>query len=399
MAFKSSCTQSAHRQNKQICPQLGSALRSALATSTLLISLFGASSALLHAQAAPKPATLPVTIFNKQGQVDQTLTKDDLTLTEDGQPQTITSLARVSDQPLTIGILVDTSGNQHNDLEQEIAASQKFLDQMMARPSDKAYVIQFDHEVNLLSDVTSSKDTLHKALQQLNQPGFGFSNNGNDSSNPNHLRNNTLYDALFLAADDLMQKQPGRKIIVLISDGVDRGSKETLNSTMEALQRANIMVYSIYFKGPELPKKNHDTNPNTRRRTSWPGSGGGWPGGNGNGWPGSGGSGWPGGNTGNGTGGNPGGNNRGSQPPVETAHVDGQQILGKISNLTGASLYSMDKKTTVDQNFAGITQELNGQYLLSYVPEKLSNTDYHRLVLKAKSKDLTPQTRDGYYNR
>ncbi|MHB1021269.1 MAG: VWA domain-containing protein [Acidobacteriaceae bacterium] len=350
-----------------------------------------------HAQARPKTTTLPVTVFDKQGQVDQTLTKDDLTLTEDGQAQTIASLTHVASQPLTLGILVDTSGNQSSDLKQEVAASQKFLDQMMTSPADKAYVIQFDHEVNLLSDVTASKDTLHKALQQLNEPGFGFSDNG--SSDPSQVRNNTLYDALYLAADNLMQKRPGRKIIVLISDGVDRGSKETLNSTMEALQRANVMVYSIYFKGPEPPKKRSRNANSPRQRTSWPGSGGGWPGSNGGGWPGGNGGGWPGGNTGNGPGGTNGGNNRGSQPPLETAHMDGQKILEKISNLTGASMYAMDRKTTVDQNYAGITQELNGQYILSYLPEKLSNTDYHRVILKAKSKDLTPQTRDGYYNR
>jgi VWFA-related protein len=362
-----------------------------------------------QAQAQARPVTLPVTIFDKQGQVDTSLTKANLTLTTDSQPQTIASLTPASKEPLTLGILVDTSNNQRDDLAQQVTASQNFLDQMLTRPGDKAFVIQFDYQVNLLSDPTNAKDTLHKALARLNEPNFGYGDrSGASDSSAHNARNNTIYDALYLAAEDLMQKQTGRKIIVLVSDGVDIGSKTIMNELMESLQRANIQVYSIAYKQPEEPRQKENRNQDNRRRssTTWPGSGGGWPGSTGGGLPGSG-TGWPGsgnpGNTPNGTNGtntgNNGGNKRNGQPQWDRTHTDGQKILSKISNLTGASMYVMDKKTPVEANFTGISREIQGQLLLTYTPQKLSNTDYHRVILKAKSKDLTPQTRDGFYNR
>src|SRR5208282_6109691 len=98
------------------------------------------------------------------------LTKDDFALEQDGHPQTITYFAPDSDLPLTLGLLVDTSMSQRRVLDQERDASHAFLDHMLREDKDKAFVIHFDREVELLQDLTSSRQKLESSLQLLDTP-------------------------------------------------------------------------------------------------------------------------------------------------------------------------------------------------------------------------------------
>ena len=117
-----------------------------------------------------KVVTLPVTVRDKKGQIVRNLTKDDFVLQEDGRPQVIKYFAQDTNLPLTLGLLVDTSLSQRNVLDQEKNASKVFLDQMLTNAKDKAFLIHFDREVELLQDLTSSREKLQAGLELLRTP-------------------------------------------------------------------------------------------------------------------------------------------------------------------------------------------------------------------------------------
>jgi VWFA-related protein len=331
-----------------------------------------------------KVVTMAVTVRDKHGAIVPNLTKDDFTLAEDGRPQTIKYFNHDANLPLTLGLLVDTSMSQHNVLDSERSASQHFLDQMMTDARDKAFLIQFDREVDLLADVSADKPKLRAAVGQLGAPQFNNTSESQDSGDggSGHRMGGggtMLYDAIYLASSEVINKQPDRKALIVLTDGVDRGSKESLFSTIEAAQRANTVVYAIYFKGQE-PGNNNNQYPGRHRG----GMGGGYPGG---GYPG---GGYPGG-------GYPGGGNRGGRP-TEGSRIDGKKVLEQICGETGGRMFEANKKDSVDQIYSNIADELRAQYLLGYTPDKQStDSGYHKITLTAKKKDLFVQTRQGYY--
>ncbi len=321
-----------------------------------------------------KVVNVPATVRDKHGKIVNNLTKDDFVLEEDSRPRTIRYFSQESDLPLTLGLLVDTSWSQRRVMDQERSASSSFLDNMMRPEKDQAFLIHFDHEVELLQDVTPSREKLRAALSQLDAPHFsqtggspsGGSNGGGypgrhgGGDGSNRGAGTLLYDAVYLASDELMKKQTGRKAIVVLSDGVDRGSKESLRGAIEAAQRADTIVYSILFKDEE-----------ERPFGGFGGRGG------------MGGPGW---------GGHRGGSGRYPQEP----RPDGKKILEQISKETGGRLFEVSGKQTVDEIYAQIEEELRNQYSLGYSPER-ADPGYHRLELKTKQKDLIVQARQGYY--
>ena len=367
-----------------------------------LVSLFlvnsSAQSQDTHAQAANgqgvatmsvdvKVVTLPVTVRDKKGQIVRNLTKDDFDLQEDGRPQVIKYFTQDTNLPLTLGLLVDTSLSQRNVLDQERSASKVFLDQMLTNAKDKAFLIHFDREVELLQDLTSSHDKLEGALQLLNTPQLERAGGSSDpqSSDPQSAPGSQprasrgggtlLYDAIFLASNELMKKQQGRKALIVLSDGDDRGSRESLQSAIEAAQRADTVVYSILFADKHENSNGFGGPGSGRSHIGFPG--GGYPGG-----------GWPGG----------GGGGRGGGRSPQEPRVDGKKILDQISRETGGRLYEVSKKQAIDQIYDSIAEELRTQYNLGYTPDKSNaETGYHKISLAAKQKDYVVQTRDGYY--
>jgi VWFA-related protein len=341
---------------------------------------------------------IPVVVHDKKGALVQNLAKDNFVLQVDGHPQTIRYFNRDTDLPLTLGLLVDVSLSQRDAIDDERTASFAFLDDTITS-RDKAFIVQFARQTDLLQDVTGSKPKLQAALKQLETPASGGdsdnsssstnsgSNSGSNTTRPRRA-GTTLYDALFLSSDELMAKQTGRKAVIILSDGVDSGSKESLASSIEAAQRADTIVYAIYFKGRETSSGN---NQNQGRQ-----GGGGFPGGRGGG-----GGGFPGGG-----GGYPGGGGRGGgqgrQPENLPSHIDGKKILQRMADETGGSLFEVSKKLTFADIYKQIAQELRAQYRLGYTPDKESASDgYHRIILtlsKSSPKDLFLQTRDGYYS-
>jgi VWFA-related protein len=326
---------------------------------------------------------LPVVVRDKKGALIQNLNKDDFTLQVDGKPQTIRYFDKDTNLPLTLGLLVDTSQSQRNVLEEERTASSTFLDQMLTNPKDQAFIIQFARQTELLQDLTTSRPLLQKALKEIDSPGA--TSTDDDSDTRSRARGGTvLYDALFLASDELMNKQTGRKALVILSDGVDRNSKENLVRSIEAAQRADTIIYAIYFKGEE----SHPQNNNPQRgHGGYPG--GGFPGG---GYPG---GGYPGGRGGYPGGGN-GGGNGGNYP--SQSHVDGKKILERMAQETGGRLFEVKKNQDVAQIYNQIAEELRAQYRLGYTPtQDAASNGYHQVVVDIHQKGLVAQTRDGYY--
>ena len=354
------------------------------------------SAATLKIQA--REVVLPVTVRDKHGALVTTLKAGDFTLTEDGRPQVIKSFTRESNLPFRLGLLVDTSRSVSGALDNERKAAGKFVDQMLpADPKagtagDEAFLIHFDHEVELLEDFTNSREKLHHELDDMGPTHASNSSQGPEtsdsgSSGDSRRRGGTqLYDAIYLASHDLMESKDGRKALIVFSDGADRGSKETLNDAIDAADHANVMIYTVFFKGEQ--EQNGFGNQRQGGRQGgggYPGGGGGYPGGGG-GYPG-GGGGYPGG----------GGGRRG--PDTTSANgQDGKKNMEKIAARTGGRFFEAKKKDNLDEIYGQIAEELRGQYLLTYTPDKV-DTDggYHKIALKASKDDLQVVTREGYY--
>jgi VWFA-related protein len=319
------------------------------------------------------------TVRDKHGKIVTNLGKEDFAVAEDGRPQTMVYFSKENDLPLRLGLLVDTSLSQRRVLDQERSASYSFLDQLLRQDKDLAFVIHFDREVELLQDFTASRPKLQAALQSLQTPQYdnssgsgsgggggsgGNGGNGGGGGRGGHARGGTaLYDAIFLASDELMKKQQGRKALIILSDGVDHGSKETLAAAIQTAQRADTVIYSILFKDEDEGNYGH-------------------PGG------------MMGPHGGMGGGGHHGG---GGRYPQED-RPDGKKILTQISKETGGRLFQVSKKETVDKIYADIQEELRSQYSLGYTPDKDTGAGYHKILVTVKDKEMVVQARDGYYS-
>jgi VWFA-related protein len=357
--------------------------RKSLVAFAAALLYFGGSPLRSQQQAPPisvdvKMVSMLASVRDKHGQLISNLTKDDFTVEQDGHPQTITYFAKESDLPLTLGLLVDTSMSQRRVLDQERAASHDFLDQVLREDKDKAFVIHFDYQVELLQDLTSSRKKLDASLDELGAPEFSnASSNGGSGGNGNggsggggrgmhgHGGGGTLlYDSIYLASNEIMKKQQGRKAIIVLTDGVDRGSKESLLDAIATAQRADTLVYSILFADKEAY-----------------GNGGGYGGGG----------------YGGGHGGGMGGG-AGHHRYPEESRPDGKKVLEQLSKETGGRFFEVTKKQPIDEIYTAINQELRNQYGLGYVPDKAdAAAGYHKLHVGVKQKDATVQTREGYY--
>lgn len=327
-----------------------------------------------------KTVNILATVRDKHGKLITDLTKDSFQIDEDGKAQTIDYFARESDLPLRLCLLVDTSLSQRRVLDQERDASYTFLDKLLRPDKDQAGLINFDYDVTLLQDFTASRPKLQAALQQLQVPNRppddqsstqGGSGSGGPGQGPGGGRHGGhgyggggthLYDAIYLAADELMSKQQGRKALIVLSDGVDHGSKESLGTAIETAQRADTVVYSILFADEQGYGNNR-------------GFGMGGPYGGHGGY----------------------GGGRGGGRPQEQ-RPDGKKVLQQISQMTGGRLFEASKKDTVDKIYAQIDEELRNQYRLGYTPAKDLEAGYHRIHLSTTNKDLKVQVRDGYYS-
>jgi VWFA-related protein len=307
------------------------------------------------------------TVRDRKGHIVNDLTKDDFILEEDGKPQEITYFSRQTDLPLTIGLLIDTSLSQVRLIEDERSASSQFLDQVLRHEKDQAFIIKFDFDAELLQDVTQSRNSLQRALNALKTPlQLRRSENGSEGpalpglvfaqwpggrrgggrggapypgGQPRMQRGGTvLYDSVFLASDEILRKEPGRKAIILISDGVDHGSKVQEREATDAAHHADTLIYSIRY---------YDSSAY--------------------------------------------GNMLGGEGST------GTRALKKLSQETGGRMFEVSKKLTLGDIYDQIQEELRNQYSIGYTPPDTGNTGFRRIALSTKDKKLQVVTRTGYY--
>jgi VWFA-related protein len=277
-------------------------------------------------------------VRTKQNALISTLEKGDFTLAEDGTQQTIKYFTRETDLPLTIGLLVDVSGSQKNLIEIERRAANSFFSSVLKK-KDVAFLISFGADSELLQDITGSPRTLQDGLNRL-KPNFGFSGiNAGPVPTMNHQRGTVLYDAVYLAANDMLAKEVGRKAIVLITDGQDEGSDLTEKAAIEAAQKADAIIYGILYVD--------------RQQYGFGGFGGGY---------------------------------------------SGEAVLKQMSEETGGHLFQVDRKNSLDQIFEQLQQEMRTQYAIGYTPTNgKKDGTFRKIDLRTANKDQKVQVRKGYY--
>jgi len=186
-------------------------------------------------------------VKDKHGALIPNLTKEDFQVLEDGKPQTVKYFNANTDLPLTLGILIDTSGSQSRVLpmEQEIGAA--FLQEVLEK-KDLAFVINFDLDADLVQDFTNSSHQLRTALNKvkINAPPCGGAPGLGGGPLPSNCHGGTvLYDAIYLAADEKLRNEVGRKAMIVLTDGEDEGSRLKIRDAIEAAQKADTIVYVL----------------------------------------------------------------------------------------------------------------------------------------------------------
>lgn len=276
------------------------------------------------------------TVRNKSNGLVGNLEKRDFSIFEDGKQQQIKDFSRETDVPLTIGLLVDTSESQERLIDVEKRAAYEFFNKVL-RPKDQAFLIQFGAEADLLQDDTGSARMLQKGLDQLrlSVPSVGI--HPGPVPTANGPAGTILYDAVYLAADEKLKSDVGRKAIVVITDGVDTGSKVTRDKAIEAAQRADTIIYSIFYQDIAA---------------YGPFGGGG----------------------------------------------AGESELRKMSGDTGGRVFRVERNYSLDDVFRDLQDELRSQYSISYTPtnSKRDGT-FRKIEVRAGVKDMKVQTRKGYY--
>lgn len=255
---------------------------SALAALLLVVPSVGATA---HAQLAPDPDAPPVsnapaqpdtdksvatfktstnlvdlffTVRDKNGELVPHLTQSDCTVQENKVPQTLKTFTAITDQPLTLGILLDTSGSQYRLLPMEEDAGSQFLNRVM-RTKDEAFLVSFDVNVDLLQDYTNNPHLLARAFKkaQINDaggngaggiPGLG----GGPVPTVGDPKGTLLYDAIYLASTEKMAQQADRKALIILTDGQDEGSKTKISQAIAAAQKNDVIIYFILVADKQL---------------------------------------------------------------------------------------------------------------------------------------------------
>jgi VWFA-related protein len=308
-------------------------------------------SALLVAQDAPPSQETPTikvnidivnVLFNvrdKSHGLVGNLTKDDFTVFEDGKQQEIKYFNRETDLPLTIGLLIDVSASQMNLIDIEKNAADQFF-QNVIRPKDLAFLISFGADADLLQDYTSSPRLLRKGLEDLHVNSDVGGLHPGPVPTIGQPRGTILYDAVYLAAHDQLKGQVGRKVLVMITDGEDQGSRYTIRQAIEAAQKADALLYSFFYVDRDFYRQN-------------------------------GGIMFGGGNAG---------------------------ALRQMSDETGGHVFQINRKLTLQSAFDELNAEMRSQYAIGYIPTNpVKDGGFRRIEIRTNNKDWKVQARKGYY--
>lgn len=193
------------------------------------------------------------TVKDKHGALVPHLDRDQFEVFEDGKPQTIKYFSAETNLPLTLGILVDSSLSMKAMLQEEQSIAGDFLRQVIT-DKDLAFVISFDISVDLLQDLTSDVHLLRKGLEKaktnVGTSTSGFPGIGQGPIPITNPKGTLLYDAVYLGSSDVLSRQVGRKAMVILTDGVDEGSRLKLKDALEAAQKADVICYVLLLFDP-----------------------------------------------------------------------------------------------------------------------------------------------------
>jgi VWFA-related protein len=322
----------------------------------MFLLLLPASAGVAQSQTSPTPerGDLPtfkananvVNLFfnvkDKHGLLIPHLTKDDFQVFEDGKPQTIKFFNTETNQPLTLGILIDSSASQTRVLEMEKEVGADFLRQVLT-DKDLAFVISFDVNVDLLQDFTTSVKDLKAALERakINSGGTGGGPaglGGGPIPTSNNPRGTLLYDAIWLSSREKLATEVGRKALIILTDGEDQGSQETIKNAVESAQKADAMVYVILIAD----------------RGFYFSSGMGY---------------------------------------------GGDRAMRDLARETGArAIEAGNNEKKLKEAFDQISAELRSQYSIGYTSTNTKlDGSFRKVEIKPKQKDYKVQTRSGYY--
>jgi VWFA-related protein len=287
--------------------------------------------------------SLYFTVHDKHGMLIPHLTKDDFNILEYKAPQKIKNFAAENDQPLTLGILLDTSGSQQNVLPLEQQAGSAFLGRVL-RSKDEAFLISFDVNVDLLSDYTNNAHALAHAMDKaeinVGTGGGGIPGAGQGPMPTGTPRGTLLYDAVYLATHDKLQQETGRKAIIILTDGEDQGSMEKPQGAIEAAQRSNTIVYVLLIADRAFYGRG-----------------------------------------------------------MYNIGYSGDQAMRKMAEETGGRVIDVGNNgKKMEAAFTQIEEELRTQYVASYTPTNTKlDGSYRKIDIEAKGDGLKVQSRKGYY--
>ena len=245
------------------------------------------------------------------------LTRDDFSIYEDNQKQEIQNFARENNFPLTIAMLVDTSTSVAPKLKFEQEAATNFFQSIM-REKDRAMLMSFDSGVAMLQDFTSDPNKMAKQIAKLRAAG-----------------GTALYDAIYMACDEKLIREGGRKAIIILSDGEDRSSDHTLKQAMEMALRADATIFAISVS-------------------------------------------------------------KGGFFGMGDTH-EGDAVLAEMAQETGGKIFYPFKVEDLDASFRQINQELRSQYNLGFVSTNLRRDGKYRKIEIKAQKGFKLSYRKGYY--
>jgi VWFA-related protein len=303
--------------------------------------------------------SLPVVVTTRDGRRITDLKQEDFKIFEDGVEQTISGFA-ATDEPVSVALALDTSGSTEEELANIQNAAIEFVYKL--HPDDDVAVLSFAEDTKLQGDFTINRDKNEYGIKKTRSGGC-----------------TVLYEAVWLALEDVLKPVQQRKALVLFTDGVDTCSrKASTKDTQELAQETRATIYSVYY----------DTQNQLYTRQNRPTIGG-YPGG---GLP-------PVIGTGRYPGGYPGGGYPGGGYPYPGSgrgdYMRGHEYLKKLSELSGGAVF--DGNQNLQQAFEEVAKELASQYSIGYYSSNPKHDGkFRRVEVKLSKPDLVARTKKGY---
>jgi len=189
--------------------------------------------------------SLFATVRDKNKGIVSNLTQNDFKVYQDNEEEKVAFFSKEVTLPVTLGLLIDTSGSERYRLPAEQDAATRFLERVMKK-GDEAMVISFDLDVDLLSDFTDDKHIIQRAINKAQVNAVGGGGVVTPGTIPSHVGGTHFYDAVYLACAEKLGTEAGRKALIIITDAQDEGSKTRLEEAVEAAQRADAVVHILW---------------------------------------------------------------------------------------------------------------------------------------------------------